>query len=79
VALPVSGGGERTEREMKVWKSVKRFRAEESGAVTVDWVVLTAAVVSLVLVAMAGLKGNMTSIGQKTESWLSSQSINTTF
>lgn len=78
-AMPVFGGGERTEREMKMWKNARRFGADEGGAVTVDWVVLTAAVISLVLVAMAGLKGNMTSIGQKTESWLSAQSINTTF
>ena len=42
--------------------------SEDDGAVTVDWVVLTASVVSLVLVAMAGLKDQMTSIGQKTES-----------
>ncbi len=64
---------------MTVFKRSKRFLANDDGAVTVDWVVLTASVVGLVLVAMAGLKGQMTSIGQKTESWLSSQSINTTF
>jgi len=64
---------------MKVFKRDMRFLAAEDGAVTVDWVVLTASVVSLVLVAMAGLKGNMTSIGQKTEQFLSSATINTTF
>lgn len=64
---------------MKIWKMISRFRAEEAGAVTVDWVVLTASVCGLVALAMAGLKGNMTSIGQKTEQFLSSQSINTTF
>lgn len=51
---------------MTVFKRSKRFLANDDGAVTVDWVVLTASVVSLVLVAMAGLKGQMTSIGQKT-------------
>lgn len=64
---------------MKIWKMISRFQAEEAGAVTVDWVVLTASVCGLVALAMAGLKGNMTSIGQKTEQFLSSQSINTTF
>ena len=64
---------------MKMYKSIKRFNTEESGAVTVDWVVLTASVCGLVALAMAGLKGNMTSIGQKTEQFLSSQTINTTF
>jgi Flp pilus assembly pilin Flp len=77
--MPVFGGGERTECEMKMWKSIKRFRAEENGAVTVDWVVLTAGVVTLVLVAMAGIKGKMTTIGDRTEQFLSSQSINTSF
>ncbi len=64
---------------MKVLRMFSRFRADETGAVTVDWVVLTAAVCSLVAIAMAGLKGNMTSIGQKVEDHLSSASINTTF
>ncbi len=64
---------------MKMWKSAQRFHADEDGAVTVDWVVLTAGVVSLVLVAMAGIKGKMTTIGERTETWLSSQSISTTF
>lgn len=56
-----------------------RFVADEDGAVTVDWVVLTASVVSLMLVAMAGIKGNMTSVGQKTGDWLSTQTIQDTF
>ncbi len=64
---------------MKMWKSAKRFHAREDGAVTVDWVVLTAAVVTLVLVAMAGLKGKMTTIGERTEDFLSSRTISTTF
>jgi hypothetical protein len=32
---------------MKLFKAVLHFKNEESGAVTVDWVVLTAAVVGL--------------------------------
>ncbi|WP_202530546.1 hypothetical protein [Maritimibacter harenae] len=32
---------------MKLFKLAKQFRAEEDGAVTVDWVVLTAAIVGL--------------------------------
>lgn len=57
----------------------KNFRNDESGAVTVDWVVLTASVCGLVALAIAGLQGNMSSIGQKVEMFLSSQSINSTF
>ncbi len=40
-------------------KFIKHFRKDEDGAVTVDWVVLTAAVVALAVVAYQ-------SIGQKT-------------
>ncbi len=32
---------------MKLFDTIKTFAADESGAVTVDWVVLTAAVVGL--------------------------------
>lgn len=32
---------------MKFFKIARKFRSEEDGAVTVDWVVLTAAVVGL--------------------------------
>ena len=40
---------------MKFAKLFKNFRADESGAVTVDWVVLTAAIVGLGLVVMLSL------------------------
>lgn len=78
-SVPAFGSDEQTEREMKMWKSAKRFHAREDGAVTVDWVVLTAGVITLVLVAMAGLKGKMTTIGERTEDFLSSRTISTTF
>lgn len=52
----------------------KRIR-DEDGAVTVDWVVLTAAVCGLVALAMAGLKGNMTSIGQNIQDYLTDVSV----
>lgn len=34
---------------MKLFKLYKNFRDDESGAVTVDWVVLTAAIVGLAI------------------------------
>ncbi|SMX37025.1 hypothetical protein [Octadecabacter ascidiaceicola] len=56
-------------------KYLKSFRAREDGAVTVDWVVLTAAIVGLAvaLIAMiaAGATDTSTSIGAR----LSSQDI----
>lgn len=48
---------------MELFKLVKTFKNDESGAVTVDWVVLTAAIVGLgiaVLTAVAGSIGNVT-------------------
>lgn len=61
-----------------VMKRARSFAADDSGAVTVDWVVLTAGVIGLVFVAMAGLRGNMASVGSKAGEALSNISINTT-
>ena len=38
-------------------KFIKNFRKDEAGAVTVDWVVLTAAVVGLAAAGVATIKG----------------------
>jgi len=61
------------------FKKLRRFSHDQDGAVTVDWVVITAAVCGLVGLAMAGMRGNMTSVGQKAGDFLSSTPINTTF
>ena len=48
---------------MKLFDLMKNFTKDESGAVTVDWVVLTAAIVGLgiaVLTAVAGSIGTVT-------------------
>lgn len=44
-------------------KLLDLFRKEEDGAVTVDWVVLTAAVVSLAVVAIVSIQGSTASVG----------------
>ena len=41
---------------MKFFKLARKIRTEEDGAVTVDWVVLTAAVVGLGLIALAAIR-----------------------
>ncbi len=64
---------------MRVFAIARKFRTSEDGAVTVDWVVLTAAVCSLVALAMNGLRGNMTSVGQKAADHVSNMTISTTF
>ncbi|RME14776.1 MAG: pilus assembly protein, partial [Alphaproteobacteria bacterium] len=40
---------------MKLFKLVKNFRNDESGAVTVDWVVLTAAIVGLGIAVLSSV------------------------
>lgn len=57
----------------------QRFLDADDGAVTVDWVVLTAAVVGLVALAMAGLRGNMTTVGSRAGDIVSGMTIKTTF
>lgn len=44
---------------MKLFALLKKFRADEAGAVTVDWVVLTAAVVALGFAAMSTVQGGI--------------------
>jgi Flp pilus assembly pilin Flp len=44
---------------MKLLNILKTFRNDESGAVTVDWVVLTAAIVGLGLVVMTTVSTGM--------------------
>ncbi|MBO9465225.1 hypothetical protein TRP8649_01679 [Pelagimonas phthalicica] len=39
-------------------KFIKNFRKDEAGAVTVDWVVLTAAVVGLAIAAYSTIETN---------------------
>ena len=67
------------ESAMKLFKLVKNFRNDEEGAVTVDWVVLTAAVVGLGVAALAAVKGGTGALTSKISDHLSGQSISTTF
>jgi Flp pilus assembly pilin Flp len=45
---------------MKISRMLERFRSDESGAVTVDWVVLTAGIVGLGLVVLGTTAGGIT-------------------
>ena len=64
---------------MKFFKLFKNFRNDEEGAVTVDWVVLTAAVVGLGIAALAAVRGGTGALTTKISAQLASQSIQTTF
>ncbi len=44
-------------------KRLKRFNRDESGAVTVDWVVLTAFIVGLTGVVVLAIQGSSGSVG----------------
>ena len=57
----------------------KNFLAEEAGAVTVDWVVLTAAIVSLTLAASAVVVDGVGDLSGDVDAKLRSQLISTAF
>jgi Flp pilus assembly pilin Flp len=44
------------DNDMKALNIFKRFSKDEDGAVTVDWVVLTAAIVGLGLIVMTAIR-----------------------
>ena len=60
---------------MKLMNFVKRFKKDEDGAVTVDWVVLTAAIVGLGIAVLTSVSGGTTSLADKISSSLSAMSI----
>lgn len=49
---------------------LSEFWADESGAVTVDWVVLTAATVGLALVIYPAIRGSSVSLTERTSSFM---------
>lgn len=54
-------------------KFIKNFRKDEDGAVTVDWVVLTAAVVALAGAAYTSIETGATGLTSSTATFLTSQ------
>ena len=50
---------------MKLINLFKSFANDESGAVTVDWVVLTAAIVGLGMVVISSVGGGITGLSSK--------------
>ncbi len=58
-------------------KFIKNFRKDEDGAVTVDWVVLTAAVVGLAAVAYQQIETGATGLATDVNTALSSATIST--
>jgi Flp pilus assembly pilin Flp len=57
---------------------IKDFIASEDGAVTVDWVVLTAAVVGLGIAAIASVKTGVSNLADRISSAVSATTIEST-
>ena len=64
---------------MKLYKIAKKFHADEAGAVTVDWVVLTAAVVGLGAAALNMVTKGTQDATAGIDTYLSGVSIKSTF
>lgn len=64
---------------MKFFRLSQKFHAEEDGAVTVDWVVLTAAVVGMSVAAFTVVKNGTKTLTSSISNTLASQGIQTTF
>ena len=56
-------------------KFFKNFRKDEDGAVTVDWVVLTAAVVALAGIAYQGISGGTQTLSNSISSTVGGISV----
>ncbi|WP_300031960.1 hypothetical protein [uncultured Roseobacter sp.] len=54
-----------------MFRALKKFKKDEAGAVTVDWVVLTAAVVGLSTLLVVELRGGSSNLTEQTEGYLS--------
>ena len=62
---------------MKLVSLIKTFAADESGAVTVDWVVLTAAIVGLGLAVVTSVRSGVSSLATDISTSLTSASVAT--
>jgi hypothetical protein len=61
---------------VKLFTMIEAFRNDEAGAVTVDWVVLTAAIVGLGLAVIASVRNGATSLASGIQSSLSGATVN---
>lgn len=62
---------------MKLFTLIQNFRNDESGAVTVDWVVLTAAIVGLGIAVVSTVGGGIGKMGTTISNALSGADIGT--
>jgi len=60
-------------------KMFNAFLNDESGAVTVDWVVLTAAIVGLGIAVLTSVGNGTTSLADKVSSHMATRDVTTTY
>ena len=60
---------------MTFFANIKNFAADESGAVTVDWVVLTAAIVGLGIAVITSVRTGVSSVAGEIEGSLTSATV----
>lgn len=60
---------------MKLFANFKSFAADESGAVTVDWVVLTAAIVGLGIAVIASVRSGTANLASNISAALSTATV----
>ena len=58
-------------------KFIKNFRKDEDGAVTVDWVVLTAAVVGLGVAGVATVQGGVNTLASSISAGVATTTVGT--
>jgi hypothetical protein len=63
----------------KVVSNFRQFLSSESGAITVDWVVLTAAVTGMALAATAVVEGGIANLASDLEAQLRTQQVSDAF
>ncbi len=56
-------------------KFIKKFRKEDEGAVTVDWVVLTAAVVGLGVAGVTAVQGGVDTLADNISTGVAAQDV----
>ena len=58
---------------MKLFRNAIRFSKSDEGAITVDWVVLTAAIIGMALAFVVAISSGMTTLAGKVSTNLSEQ------
>ena len=60
---------------MEFFKLAKTFKNDEDGAVTVDWVVLTAAIVGLGIAVLASVRSGTVTLGDAISTAVAAQTV----